>query len=600
MVSCRSIQKNMEKHSGSMKNVTKLMFRLLPAQVLLAATGLVNGIISGYFASNYIGTEALAAIGFYMPLNMLISAISNVLIGGCVILCGRFLSRNDERALQKTFSLSISLTLALCAVLTTGLLVLSLFDLTGFLTGDSPVRPAFNRYVLGQALGVFPFLLGNLLTAVLSLENKRKLITAAGIACFISNLFFNILFICILGWGVFGLAAAAALSCWALMLVQLPYYFSGASKMKYSFERPVPAEIIDIVKTGYPGAASMGYQSLRGLIVNHLLQAVVGSVAISAYAAVGNLFQIFWAIPNGMLAVCRMLVSVSIGEEDRQTLTDITRTMFRAYVPLMTAVSLCIIAMAVPLTSVYIRDTSDPVFLMTVRGLQILPLCMPLSLICMYFTCWGQASGKQVLVNILAVADGVIGVALFSFLLIRPFGIHGVYAAGVLNGVLTTVVIILYSWIQKGRIPRNADDLMVIPEDFGAAPEDRMDLTVRSIEDAVQVSQKVQLFCKGRSIDPSRANLAAMALEEMAGNVVLHGFVKDKKRHTVDIRVVHKGDDVILRIRDDCIPFDPAERLRLTDPENPDKNLGIRTVFQIARDISYQNILGMNVTTIRI
>ena len=163
-----------------MKNVTKLMFRLLPAQVLLAATGMVNSIVSGYFASNYIGMEALAAIGFYMPLVMLISAVSTVLVGGSVTLCGRYLSRNDEPALQNTFSLSVTLTLILCLILTLGLYVLAVFDLTGFLTGDSPARPAFNRYLLGQAFGVFPLLLGNLLTAFLSLENRRRMITAAG------------------------------------------------------------------------------------------------------------------------------------------------------------------------------------------------------------------------------------------------------------------------------------------------------------------------------------------------------------------------------------------------------------------------------------
>ena len=30
-------------------------------------------------------------------------------------------------------------------------------------------------------------------------------------------------------------------------------------------------------------------------------------------------------------------------------------------------------------------------------------------------------------------------------------------------------------------------------------------------------------------------------MEEMAGNVVRHGFSKDNKRHSADIRVVHKG-----------------------------------------------------------
>ncbi len=47
----------------------------------------------------------------------------------------------------------------------------------------------------------------------------------------------------------------------------------------------------------------------------------------------------------------------------------------------------------------------------------------------------------------------------------------------------------------------------------------------------------------------------------MAGNVVEHGFTKDKKRHAIDLRVTVKDSDVILRIKDDCVPFDPGTRL---------------------------------------
>ena len=85
-----------------------------------------------------------------------------------------------------------------------------------------------------------------------------------------------------------------------------------------------------------------------------------------------------------------------------------------------------------------------------------------------------------------------------------------------------------------------------------------------------------------------------------ACNIVQHGFTKDKKKHSVDIRVAHKGDDVILRIRDDCVPFDPAERKDLVEPEDRAKNMGIRLVYRMAKDIRHQNILGLNVLTIRI
>ena len=66
------------------------------------------------------------------------------------------------------------------------------------------------------------------------------------------------------------------------------------------------------------------------------------------------------------------------------------------------------------------------------------------------------------------------------------------------------------------------------------------------------------------------------------------------------MRVVHKDDTVILRIKDDCVPFDPAERQSIVTPEDPTKNIGIRMVYAMAEDIKYQNILGLNVLTIRI
>ena len=41
---------------------------------------------------------------------------------------------------------------------------------------------------------------------------------------------------------------------------------------------------------------------------------------------------------------------------------------------------------------------------------------------------------------------------------------------------------------------------------------------------------------------------AGLAAEEMVVNVIDHGFSKDKKDHSVDVRVVCKNDEVILRI----------------------------------------------------
>ena len=586
--------------TANRKMLTKLLFRLLPVQIMLAVVGAVNGIVSSYFATNFVSTEAMSAVGLYAPINMLITSISTVLVGGSSILCGKYMGRNQQDKMQNVFSLSLLLSLLVSAGFILALLLMGFFGLSGFLTHDQTVRPLFNRYLLGKSIEVLPLMLGSALAAFLTLENKGKRTLIASLAFFVSNVVFNCILVVLLHGDAFGLALASSLGMWVFLGVLAQPYFAGRTQMSIACRKLSWAETGAIVQIGLPGAASNLYQTARGLIVNRLLEAFVGSVAISAFAASDSVLRIFWAIPGGMLAVSRLMISVSVGEEDRQTLTDVMRVMFRRFLPLMGCVSALIILCAVPFTRIFYRDVSAPVYMMTVWGFRILPLCMPLSIICMHFTCYGQTSGKQGLVHLLALLDGVVCVAGFTALLIRFLGMNSVYVANILNGVVTTLVIVGYAWLKKKRFPRNMEELMVIPEDFGVPESDRMDLSVKSVEGVVRVAEQVQHFFLAKGVDARRAYLAGLAMEEMAGNIVEHGFTKDRKTHSVDVRVVYKDGGVILRIKDDCVPFDPAERRQLAEGDDVTKNIGIRMVFQIARDVQYQNILGLNVLTVRI
>ena len=367
--------------SANAKMVTKLLFRLLPVQILLAAVGAVNGIVSSFFASNYVGIEAMGAVGLYAPLNMLLTSVSIILVGGSVILCGKFMGRNEMERVQDIFSLNLAASVLISAVFIAAFMALGLFDLTGFLTRDAAVRPIFNRYLIGQAIGILPLMLGNSFAAFLSLENKGRQTMLASLTYIVVNILLNILFVRLLHMEAFGLALASSLGLWVYLAVQAQYYVSGRSQLHLRGGRFSWRQGWEVFRIGVPGALSNVYQTVRGLIVNHLIELVVGSVGISAFAASDSLLRIVWAVPMGMLAVSRMLISVSIGEEDRQTLTDVMRVMFRRFLPLMCAISALLILCAVPMTRIFYRDPSEPVYAMTVWGLRILPLCMPLSII---------------------------------------------------------------------------------------------------------------------------------------------------------------------------------------------------------------------------
>ncbi len=590
----------MNTKTANQKMITALMFRLLPVQVVLVMVGAVNGLVSGFFASNYVGINAMTAVGLFLPVTTFTNAVSTLLVGGAAILCGKYMGQNEQEKLQNLFILDLLVSTAVSVIIIALYVICGTFDLTGFLTSDETVRPVFNQYLLGQAIGVFPMIIGNQMPAFLALENKGSRTFTASIVYIVVNILLNFLFVKVMHLEAFGLALASSLGLWAFMGVETQYFFTRKAFLRLKPQKIASGDTAEIIRIGFPGAATYIYMTLRGIMVNRLIESFVGSVGISAFAAANNILGIFWAIPGGMLAVSRLLISVSVGEEDRQSLTEIMRCMFKQYLPLMCAVSAGIICAAVPFTRIYFRDPTQAVYGMTVWGLRILPLCMPLSVIGMHFTCYGQASGKQAFVNLYSLLDGVVHVVGFTALLIPVMGMNSAYVANVLNGICTTILLFVYAAWKKRGIPSNMEELMVIPKGFGVPEDERMELTVRNMEEVTSISEKVHAFCTGRGIDPRRSYLAALFMEEMAGNIVDHGFTKDSKKHAVDVRVIHKENDIILRLRDNCIPFDPAERARLETGGDVMKNIGIRMVFQMAEDVRYQNIFGLNVLTMRI
>ena len=129
--------------------ITKLMFRLLPVQVLLAAVGSVNDIVSGYFAVNYVGIDAMSAVSLYGPLSMFLGAVGTLITGGCAVICGKYIGQNRTDKLQEVFSFDLLLSLLVSVLFTALFAAMGIFRATGLITSDPVLRPIFSRYLLG-------------------------------------------------------------------------------------------------------------------------------------------------------------------------------------------------------------------------------------------------------------------------------------------------------------------------------------------------------------------------------------------------------------------------------------------------------------------
>ena len=586
--------------SSDYKLLTGLFFRLLPYQVLLIVINAVNGIVDSLYASNVIGKTAMSAIGLFGPLNHFLYAASMMFVSGSQILYGRYLAKDREK-INGLFTANILISTGL-ALLTSILLAIGVATgATRILVSQEPDLGMLNRYILGQTIGIPALVLGQQLFAFLSLENQTKRTMIASIACFAVNGILDHVFLVFFPMGTFGLGLSSSIASWVFLAILAAWYVTGKSEWKISLRACRWKDAPQIALLGYPGALSRFVEMFRCLIVNFLVLEYVGSVGLSAFAASNSLLAVVWAVPFGMMAVARMLFSISIGEEDRRSLIDVMKIVMTKGMLVMVGIVALLILLAEPLTRLFYHDPSDPVYQMTVMGFRILPLCMPLSMWSLHYSCYAQASQKKAMSIILPVIDGMAGVVLFSFILIPLLKMNGLYISNVLNGVLCAVVILIGAWITLKRFPRTMEDMMAIPSGFGVSEEERIDITVRNIDEVMDVSRQVISFCEMRGIDQRRSYLAGLCMEEMAGNVILHGFTKSpKKKCSADIRVIHSGDGIILRIRDNCPPFNPSEYARMTEMDESGKNVGIMLVFRMATEASYQNLLGMNVLTLRI
>ncbi len=67
---------------------------------------------------------------------------------------------------------------------------------------------------------------------------------------------------------------------------------------------------------------------------------------------------------------------------------------------------------------------------------------------------------------------------------------------------------------------------MLFDSGFGL-PEDKvLDITLHSMKDVTDSSEMIQNFCRNNGLSSKVSYEVALFLEEMAGNVIAHGFFK--------------------------------------------------------------------------
>ena len=574
--------------------LSRLFFRLLPVQVSMVAMGSINSIVDGIVAARFAGAAAVGVIGLYFSMVRILEASGSIVLGGVSVFSGRYLGGGKIDRTRGILTLGMAIELVIGGLLTLVSLAApgAVADLLG---ANEALRAPLIDYIRGYAIGILPQLVGQQLAASLQLERQERRGQIGINVMMIANVALDILFVVVMDLGIWGLALATSLANWAYFLVMAQYYFTKKVQLMPSARLIDPGEIVPILRTGLPNALLVACLALRGLGINRILLRYAGSDGVSALSAFNMVNGLILAIAIGAGSLVRMLASVYLGEENRESLLALIRLALTRVMAIVLAVGAAVIALAPLLARVFFPDTASEVYRLTRQLFFIYGFSVPLALMCIVYSNYFQAAGHRVFANLISVTDGLFSMLIPAMLLAPRLGAVGVWLSFPIGMLITLAVSLAYPCFRLKRRPRGLDEWFLVPPDFGAGAH--LAITLRSMEDVTRTAQQVQAFCDAQGLSPRTGGRAGLCLEELAGNIVRHGFRADARVHVIEVRVVLR-DGVVLRIKDDCIPFNPREWYDMTAVEDPTRNVSIRLAFGLAQDISYQSLLGLNVLTI--
>ena len=576
--------------------VSRLYWRLLPVLILSCVVISANAFIDSVFAGRFLGTQAMALIGLFGPVSTLFSGLASVFASGAQQLCCREMGDGNSRRLRQIFNAGLMFLLGsgiFCGVL----LFLFRRELAAGLGTRGTMQAELSAYMVGISLGIVGQLLSCYLMPFLQINGHNRLSYLAMAVNLVGNMGFNTLFVAVLSWGLLGMGLATSLSSLFCVGVMLPVFCKKKELAHFDPHCLKVRDLVDIARIGSPVLMFHAGLFIKNYGMNCALLngSIMDSVAVLTLQ--GSLCGILGALGFSSGTVVQMLSSFFIGEGDRKSVLEVFAVSMKNGLSLCILAILLLLSCSMPILRLFGLE-GGATQAMALRMLRMLCLAILLNLVLTVLVKLLQAAEKLALANAITFLENAFQ-GVFALLFVGKLGADAAWAANSVATALCLLVVMVYGLSGGADCGRDPLRFLHFPTDFGSAVDARMTLTICSQELVMDAARGLMEFCKRQGMSERACMTAGVCVEELAGNVVKHGF-QNQKSGTVWVLATIQNKTLTLRIRDNCIRFDPKEYLRLSVQDYTSEHIGIRLVAGLAESVEYKNMFGMNMLTIEV
>lgn len=308
------------------KGKTILQFAL-PAIIAMVLTSLIT-VVDGFFIGNYVGNEGLAAVNLGLPIIYLFLAVGLMVSVGGIAIAGMALGGKDIQKCNNIFNQTMC-TVTVLTVLLSVVMLLCINPMLAFLKADAQVAAHFKDYYYILLLQLPIMVINSSFSMFIRGEGNPQYFMKVSILTLVLNALLDYLFVCHIGWGVKGIAAASLIATLTAFFCVLYFFLRKSTVYKLSVFRFSKDTLVKTLLNGSSEFVGEMSLSISMFAYNFVIMKYVGVDGVSAFTIVGYISYIFSMILIGFGQGASPLISFTYGAKEKRLAADLRKTTNR-------------------------------------------------------------------------------------------------------------------------------------------------------------------------------------------------------------------------------------------------------------------------------
>jgi len=425
----------------------KLLRFTLPSMAMMIVTS-IYGVVDGLFVSNLVGSNAFAAVNLILPFVMIFGAVGFMLGTGGSALVAKTLGEGDTKKANQIFSMLIYVLIAFGVIFTIlGIVFLKpiaiLLGATPELLGDCV------SYGTVLLLTLTAFMLQTTFQTFFVVAEKPNMGLTISIACGLTNVVLDFLFIFVFGWGVAGAAAATGLSQVVGGIIPFVYFLRKNDSM-LKLTRPVwnGKALLQSCTNGSSEMMTNLSLSLVNMLYNFQLMKLAGANGVSSYGVIMYVSFIFSGVFIGYAIGSAPIISYHYGASNDSELKSLFKKSLVIIGGSASIMTLIAEILAMPLAKIFVGYDAE-LLAITCHALRLFSLSFLFSGVNIFASAFFTALNNGLVSAFISFLRSLVFQVMMILWLPVLWGVDGIWLAVVVAELMTLVITLTLFAVKK-------------------------------------------------------------------------------------------------------------------------------------------------------